>query len=258
MKKKITIIACTGLCALSLTGCQKQENVPVETETVIGGEETINPITTYMSGEELYEASGIDLANNPEVLNVLEEHPTDAVIWQMISNNVAEIILEYQDGSSYDFRASKTLSGLQELGGYYGNFSSETVEEGVEIFELDEGSMAYVYTEDDINYVITVSGPRDENIQPRGTVEVRIDSHVMEVATEYAKEQGYIFSDGALEALWAYLGEYSEEGYSDDYIKDVVDMGIEKAVARVEADTEGTLQPDALIAEDFEVEMTLY
>lgn len=256
MKKKISIIACTGLCALSLSGCQKVEENVVPTETPVSTDSTemINPVTMYMSGEELYEATGIDLANDEDVLAALADEPTDAVVWQSIDDLVAEVILEYDDGHSYDFRASKVNTGLESLAGIYGDYVSEEISDGIMLYEIDEDTTVLIYSKEDVNYAVITTGPRDESIQPRTTVEV--DSHIMEVATEYAKEVGYIFSDDALTALQEYLDKYGEEGYSDDYIKDVIDMAIDKAKERVAEDD--SVQSDVLVAEDFEVEMTLY
>ena len=254
-KRKISLIFGTGLLTLSLTGCQKKNEVTVEVEghgpvieNTADNEELENPVVDYSSGEELYEATGIDLANETVVLETLENNPTDAIFWEKVGDEIAQIILEYDDGSAKTFRASKTLSGLQNLAGVYGDYAGTEMEgNGGMSYIIEEGTSVEVYSENGINYSIKTEGPRDSTIQPRNADSDYDD--VATVANEYASSLGYTVADDAIKAMQNAYATF--DGYNDDSIKDWIDIAIKNCDARVEKDS--SAEAKVIIAEDLAI-----
>ena len=180
MNKKIGIVAC-GLLALSLTGCQKKvdEKVidevgpgPVVNPEATENTEIANPIVDYANAEELAAVAGFDImsyeAVSEPVSQALEGGAT--VAYQMVSNEIAQVRISYDNGAYAEFRASKTLSGISDLAGVY------TSVEGVKTGEEDDAPIEYnvaledrestmvvtTYTVDGINFAIVNVGPVKE------------------------------------------------------------------------------------------------
>lgn len=171
-KKKIGIVTCTGLLAMSLVGCQKKEETnsePLASPTASTEQEETesteiaNPIVEYESAEELAEKAGFDITSYEEVSEPLSKVGDATVSYQMIGDDVAQIRVDYENGAYVEFRASKTMSGPESLAGVY------DAGEGVPTGEEDDAPVKYTlgamevitFTKDDVNLSILNVGPEN-------------------------------------------------------------------------------------------------
>jgi hypothetical protein len=167
MNKNLKVMAC-GLLALSLVGCQKQttNNVVNEIDTseiqVDDNTELANPIVDYASAEELAKVIGYDITSYITISDVLAQVTDEMVFYQTVGDEIAQIRIEKSDGSYTEIRASKTLSGVEELAGIYGageGIPTAEDEEAAVRYEFGDASEVVVYAQDDINFSILNAGP---------------------------------------------------------------------------------------------------
>ena len=168
MNKKVGILVC-GLLALSLTGCQKKVDKKVidnlgpgpviepETEKP----EVVNPIVNYASAEALAAAIGFDITSYDFVNEPLSQVENAKISYQTIGGTIAQVRIDYDNGSYAEFRASKTLEGVESLAGVYG------AGEGIPTSDEENAPLKYnlgamevlVFSQDGINFSILNSAP---------------------------------------------------------------------------------------------------
>ena len=187
MNKNLKVMAC-GLLALSLVGCQKQtaNNAVNEIDTseiqVDDDTELANPVVDYASAEELAKVVGYDITSYTTIGDVLAQVTDEMVFYQTVGDEIAQIRIEKSDGSYTEIRASKTLSGVEELAGIYGageGVPTAEDEEAAVRYEFGDASEVVVYTQDDINFSILNAGP-DYAVDIRNEDEVVSDKETNE------------------------------------------------------------------------------
>lgn len=155
-----------GMLFVSLVACQETSEPPlddnqtkVENPTDDNNAEIVNPIVDYSSLDELTQVGGINFNDYETITGILNEAEGNKITYQMIGEDIEQITINYENGASVAIRASKTRSGIKELGGYYfDTLNEEENKDNEPVHYVIDDLEVSCFSQEDVNFCIANVG----------------------------------------------------------------------------------------------------